>query len=119
MAVLVTRPKGRALILHALERERARFLPEAFFRVDVDAGAMIHRHELQAIDEQRLLELVGDPQLVAAVARAQLIAADADVFVGIGMAPLARSGPAAHLTAAHEVGHELEARAVPRKEKRA
>ena len=71
---------------------------------------MIHGHELQAIDEQRLFELVGDAQLVAAVARPQLIAADADVFVGIGMVPLTRSRPAAHLAAAHEVGHELEAR---------
>ena len=44
---------------------------------------MIDGDELEAVDEQRLLELVGDAQLVAAVPRPQLIAADANVLVGI------------------------------------
>ena len=48
---------------------------------------MIDGDELQPIDEQRFFELVGDAQLVAAVARPQLIAADAHVLVGIGLVP--------------------------------
>ena len=112
VAVLVARAKRRTWRPHALELVGARLLPEPFLGIDVHAGAMIDGDELQAIDEQRFLELVGDAQLVAPVARAELVAADADVLVGIGMVP-AISGPVAHLAAAHEVGHELEAVAVP------
>ena len=57
-------------------------------------------------------------QLVAAVARLQLIAADAHVLDRIGRVADARALPVAHLAAADEVGDELEPLAVPREEER-
>ena len=77
------------------------------------------RDELKAIDKQRFLELVRHAQLVAAVPRRELVAAQSNVFVGIrGVADAGRD-PGAHFAASHEVGDELEARAVPRKQERA
>ena len=75
--------------------------------------------ELEAIDEQRFFQLVGHAQLVAAVTRFQLIAANPHVFHRIGHAAHAGLVQIAHLAAAHEIGDELELLAVPGVEIRA
>ena len=46
----------------------------------------------------------------------KLIAANPDVFIGVGNAVRAGTLPSAHLAAAHEVGDKLEAGSVPREE---
>src|SRR4051812_40086617 len=77
---------------------------------------MIDSHELQPIDEQHFLELVGHAQLVAAVARLQLLVANPNIFIGVRLTPHRWRDPVAHLAAAHEVGDELETGAIPGKQ---
>ena len=70
--------------------------------------------ELDVVEEEALLQLVGDPQLEATVLRAQLIRTESHVFLRIRHAPHAGGDEVAHLSGAQEVGHELETRSVPR-----
>ena len=80
--------------------------------MDVRLCPVIHGNELQSIDKEGLFKLVRDAQLIATVARLQLISGDTDVLIGIRLIPHdgANQPP---ISPAHEVGHELEARAVP------
>ncbi len=75
--------------------------------------------ELQAVDEQRLLQLVRHAHFVAAVLFTQLVAADAHELDRVRPVVGAGAFPIPHFTAAHEIGDELEALAVPGVEERA
>ena len=119
--VLVGRAQWRLRRAHGVERERpARGRrPQSLVRIDVDTGGMRDADQLQPIDEHRLLELVGDTQVVAAVPHAAADSRPMRTYSsGSGTSLRARARPRAHLSAAHEVGHELESRAVPRVEER-
>ena len=61
------RAGGRALRVSVM-KPFGRGRTQPLVRIDVRAARMVDRDELQPVDEQRLLELVGDAQLVAAVA---------------------------------------------------
>ena len=74
---------------------------------------MVDRDQLQAVEEQRLLQLVGDSNVVAAVLLAQLLLIDAYKLDRIGSVVGAGPFPVTHFTAAEEIGDELEAVAVP------
>jgi hypothetical protein len=86
---------------------------EPLVREDLDAFRVIDGNELHPVGEERFLELVGDPNLVSAFPGHEPARRDPDVFIGIGCAPDAGRFPVPHLTATHEVGHELESRSVP------
>ena len=101
------RPAGR------VEAEGRRGRAQPLVGEDLLVRGMSHRHQREAIHEQAFLELVGDPQLVATRARPELLVREPHVLVRVGVVPLSRPLPVAHLTAAHEVRHEREALAVP------
>ena len=108
--------RGRARGAEAAYREQAegrRRGPHPLVREDLHLRRVRHGQQRQAVQEQRLLQLVGDAQLVAAVARPKLVLADADVLVGVRRVVVPGPVPVAHLPAAQEVGHELEAAPVP------
>src|SRR5438876_1058028 len=79
-------------------------------------GGLIDSDELQPIHEHRFFELVCHADFISAVSRPKLVAANAYVFVRVGLIPARGRDPVAHLTTAHEVGHELESRPVPREQ---
>ncbi len=98
---------------HRQQAERLRRLDHALVREHLHVRGMGHRQELQAVEVDHLLQLVRDPQLEAAVLRAELVGANANVLLGIGDVPQPGGEPVPHLAPAQEVAHELEALAVP------
>ena len=77
---------------------------------------MRHGDELRPIEEERLLELVGDAKIEPPVARLQPVSGDAHVFVGVRRVAEPGRLPVAHFAATEEVGEEVELRSVPRDE---
>ncbi len=109
-APIVGGAHGRARRSDGVQRERPPCLrrSQALVRIDVHSAGMVDCHQLQSIDEQRFLELVGHAQLVLALPSRKLAGTNPDVLVRIRHAAQAGAFPRAHLTASHEVGHELE-----------
>src|SRR5262249_7057467 len=98
VTVLVDRAQRHVRAARGVEMEpRAGRRGETFMRIDLDVGWMIDGKQAYAIEEHRFLELVRDPDLVAAIARDEAIAGNANVLVGVGRVELARPDPVAHL----------------------
>ena len=115
-ARVVDGPDRRADVPHRVEAVRLGRGRHPLVRVHLHVARMRQRQQLELVDEQHLLQLVRHPQLEAALARAELVAPDADVLDGIGRVVDARPVPVAHLAAAQEIGHEDEPLAVPGEE---
>ena len=118
VAVIVDDARRGSLIADGEQAKRFRRLGQAFVGKDVDVPRMGNRHELEPIGKQRFLELVGHPKVIASVLRLQLVAADAHVLDRIGLVVPGGPFPVTHFAAAHEIGDELEAMAIPCEEKR-
>ncbi len=80
---------------------------------DLETLRVIQDHQLEVVEIEDLLELVGHSKLETPVTGSQLIAADANVLGGVGHVANARRHPVAHLAGAEEVGDELEPFPVP------
>ncbi len=81
--------------------------------MDLRAGCVVDRQQLNPVQEHRFLELVREAELIAPVSGLQLISTDTDVLVRIWLVPHRRREPRTHFAAAKKVGDELEAGAVP------
>ncbi len=67
VSVVIRRRLGWPRTARQRDEPFGRGCTQPLIRKDVRAARMVDRHELETVDEQRLLELVGDAQLVAAV----------------------------------------------------
>src|SRR5215831_15615996 len=92
---------------------RTRRIFQAFVRVYLSAARMGDGDELKAVSIQNLLQLVGDANFVAAIPRLELLARDPDVLIRIRYISKSRPFPRTHLAAAHEIGNEFKALAIP------
>ena len=92
---------------------RGRLRHHAFVRMYLDRRVVIDRDEPHPVHVEQFFQLVRDAQLVAAVARPQLLLAEPYVLDGIGHVESAVREAVPHFAAAHEVGDEGEALAVP------
>src|SRR5687768_14112554 len=74
------------------------------------------RQQLETVDEERFLELIGHPKLQTPVSWPQVVTGNPDVLGRIGSVADALGLPVAHLARAEKIGHELEPFPVPGKE---
>src|SRR6266571_2595824 len=93
--------------------EGARRVSHPFVWIDVSVGRVVDGDQLKPIDVEYFFEFIGNANLVATIARLELIVSNANILVGVRMVADAGRFQIAHLTAAHEISHELESLAVP------
>src|SRR5438552_16906932 len=113
MTVIVACGPRRTRVVSCEDFERPRRISHSLVWKDFGDREVVDRDQLKPINVKRLLEFVGHPQFVTPLPLFELVTANANVLDGIRMIAHSRRFPVAHLTAAHESGHELEPFAVP------
>src|SRR5262249_34515656 len=116
VAVLVMGRQRRTRRTRRVEAEWAKLVAQALVWKSFDQSRGCHDQQLELVQEQSLLELVRHPELETSTLRTQLSIRDPDVLDRMRSVSLVQTLPRPHLPAAQEIGHELEAASIPRKE---